>query len=58
MLKDKLELSWTTAEQVLKECDDVHVITGVLKLYFRLLPIPLISFTAYPHLIEAISKFY
>lgn len=55
-LKDKLESNWATAGQILKECDDVHVITGVLKLYFRTIPIPLISFDAYPHLIEAISK--
>ena len=33
------------------------LITGVLKLYLRLLPIPLISYDAYPHLIDAISKF-
>lgn len=36
--------------------DDIHSITSVLKLYFRLLPIPLITFDAYKILLEAISK--
>jgi len=35
--------------------DDIHVIAGVLKLYFRLLPIPLIVFHVYP-LIMAAAK--
>lgn len=55
-LKDRLESSWETADQVLRETEDIHVITGVLKLYFRLLPVPLVSFDAYPHLIACLSK--
>jgi len=35
--------------------DDIHVVAGVLKLYFRLLPIPLIVFQVYP-LIMAAAK--
>ena len=56
-LKDRLESHWESAEQVLRQCDDVHVISGVLKLYFRLLPVPLISFDAYPQMISSLSKF-
>ena len=36
--------------------DDIHVIAGVLKLYFRLLPIPLIVFQVYPLIMAAASK--
>ena len=46
MIKDKLESDWTNAEKTLQDCDDVHVIAGILKLYLRILPIPLISFDA------------
>lgn len=35
--------------------DDIHSITSVLKLYFRLLPIPLVTFDAYKIIIEAIK---
>jgi hypothetical protein len=56
-LKDRLESHWENADQVLRESDDVHVITGLLKLYFRLLPIPLITFDAYPNLMSCMSKF-
>ncbi|RWS03686.1 N-chimaerin-like protein, partial [Dinothrombium tinctorium] len=55
-LKLKLETDLEDSESCLKSCDDVHVITGVLKLYFRLLPIPLITFDAYPYFLSAIKK--
>lgn len=35
--------------------DDIHSITSVLKLYFRLLPIPLVTFDAYKIFLEAIK---
>ena len=36
--------------------DDINTITSVLKLYFRLLPIPLVTFDAYKKIIEGMSK--
>uniref|UniRef100_UPI003AABAD0E N-chimaerin isoform X2 n=1 Tax=Centroberyx gerrardi TaxID=166262 RepID=UPI003AABAD0E len=33
--------------------EDINIITGALKLYFRELPIPLITYDAYPRVIEA-----
>uniref|UniRef100_A0AAY4EVP9 Beta-chimaerin n=1 Tax=Denticeps clupeoides TaxID=299321 RepID=A0AAY4EVP9_9TELE len=33
--------------------EDINIITGALKLYFRDLPIPLITYDAYPRFIEA-----
>lgn len=35
--------------------EDINIITGALKLYFRELPIPLITYDAYPRFIEAAS---
>ncbi|KAI4799352.1 hypothetical protein KUCAC02_016984 [Chaenocephalus aceratus] len=32
--------------------EDLNIITGALKLYFRELPIPLITYDAYPHFVE------
>lgn len=55
-LKIRLESDYEQGENFLKNCDDVHVVTGVLKLYFRLLPVPLITFDAYPHFLAAMSK--
>jgi len=37
--------------------DDVNTIASVLKLYFRLLPIPLITFDIYFKLIDTVSKY-
>jgi len=37
--------------------EDINIITGALKLYFRELPIPLITYDAYPHFMEAASTF-
>lgn len=36
--------------------EDINVITGVLKLFFRLLPVPLITFEAYSSFIAAASN--
>ena len=36
--------------------DDVHVLSGTLKLYFRELPEPLIPFDSYDDFVNAISK--
>ncbi|RWS29350.1 N-chimaerin-like protein [Leptotrombidium deliense] len=55
-LKLKLEADLEESESCLKSYDDVHVITGVLKLYFRLLPIPLITFDGYPYFLAAVKK--
>lgn len=37
--------------------EDINIITGALKLYFRDLPIPLITYEAYPKFIESASKY-
>lgn len=36
--------------------EDINIITGALKLYFRDLPIPVITYDAYPRFIEAASE--
>jgi hypothetical protein len=36
--------------------EDINTITGVLKLFFRQLPLPLITFETYSQFIEAASK--
>ncbi|KAM7407429.1 hypothetical protein PAMA_003245 [Pampus argenteus] len=36
--------------------EDINIITGALKLYLRDLPVPIISYDAYPRFIEAASK--
>uniref|UniRef100_A0A3Q2ZCY7 N-chimaerin n=1 Tax=Kryptolebias marmoratus TaxID=37003 RepID=A0A3Q2ZCY7_KRYMA len=36
--------------------EDINIITGALKLYFRELPIPLITYDAYPRFVEAGSR--
>lgn len=56
-LKVALERDWDKASHALKAYDDIHVITGVLKLYLRSLPIPLITFDAYPHFLTAMSMY-
>lgn len=35
---------------------NINVISGTLKLYLRLLPIPLITFQSYPYFLEATKK--
>lgn len=37
---------------------NINVIAGTLKLYLRLLPVPLITFQAYPHFMQASSKLF
>lgn len=37
-----------------EEIPDVAIVTGALKLFFRELPIPLISYNTYPIVIEAV----
>ena len=37
--------------------EDVNTITSVLKLYFRLLPIPLITFDVYDKVVDIVSNF-
>ena len=37
---------------------NIHVVTGVLKLFFRELPEPLLTFPLYSKLIQAESKYY
>lgn len=39
-----------------KAYEDINIITGALKLYLRDLPVPIISYDAYPRFIEAASK--
>ena len=36
--------------------DDVNVLCGLLKLYFRMLPIPIITFDLYDQFVDAVSK--
>lgn len=55
-LRERFETLWEQADGSLRSVEDVHVVTGLLKLYLRLLPLPLITFDAYPTFIEAISK--
>lgn len=38
-----------------KAYEDINIITGALKLYLRDLPVPIISYDAYPRFIEAAS---
>lgn len=39
-----------------KAYEDINIITSALKLYLRDLPVPIISYDAYPRFIEAASK--
>ena len=55
LLKNRFETDWQNTESHLKNIEDIHVITGLLKLYLRLLPIPLITFDSYPRFIESAS---
>ncbi len=44
------------AELGINTYDNINVIASILKLYFRLLPIPLITFDAHPVLLKAVGK--
>lgn len=37
--------------------DNINVVAGILKLYLRMLPLPLITYEAYPAIIRAIRKY-
>lgn len=39
-----------------KAYEDINIITGALKLYLRDLPVPIITYDAYPRFIEAASE--
>ena len=41
-----------------KPFDDVHALTGSLKLYFRELPEPLVPFDFFSGFVEAISEYF
>jgi hypothetical protein len=43
--------------QTLDDDHEVHVITGAIKLYFRELPIPLITYDVYPKVIQAVKDY-
>ncbi|XP_078661414.1 GTPase-activating protein rrc-1-like [Branchiostoma floridae x Branchiostoma belcheri] len=52
----KLSFDKDGAQADISEYEDINTIAGALKLYFRMLPIPLITFDVYPKFIEAASK--
>ncbi|XP_046982846.1 N-chimaerin [Schistocerca americana] len=55
-LKLALDTDGELADLGPEKYDNINVIAGALKLYLRLLPIPLITFDAHPPLIEATKK--
>ncbi|GAB6025117.1 N-chimaerin, variant 2 [Chamberlinius hualienensis] len=55
-VKAAIDKDGENAEISPKAYEDINVIAGVLKLYFRLLPIPLITFDSYQHFISAVKK--
>lgn len=49
--------SFSTGETVnLSQYQDMNIITGVIKLYLRELPIPLITFDAYKEIMKATGR--
>lgn len=44
------------ADLSMEKYPNVNVITGALKLYLRILPVPLITFEVHPRLIDSIRK--
>lgn len=36
--------------------ENIHVVASILKMYLRLLPIPLITFDVHPHVLEALGN--
>lgn len=36
--------------------ENIHVVASILKMYLRLLPIPLITFDVHPLIIQALGK--
>lgn len=55
-LKLALDTDGENADMGPEKYDNINVIAGTLKLYLRLLPIPLISYEAHPSIIEAAKK--
>lgn len=37
--------------------ENIHVVASILKMYLRLLPIPLITYDVHPHVLEALGKY-
>lgn len=56
-VKETLDKEGNTADMSEKRVNNINVVASILKMYLRLLPIPLITFQAYPGLIEASSEF-
>lgn len=56
-VKETLDKDGNAADMSEKSVSNINVVASILKMYLRLLPIPLITFQAYPVLIEASSKF-
>lgn len=36
--------------------ENIHVVASILKMYLRLLPIPLITYDVHPHVIKALGR--
>lgn len=36
--------------------ENIHVVASILKMYLRLLPIPLITFDVHPHVLDALGN--
>ncbi|XP_060516757.1 beta-chimaerin isoform X2 [Cylas formicarius] len=56
-IKMALDKDGEKADLSVKRYPSINVITGALKLYLRILPVPLITFEVHPRLIDAIRKF-
>lgn len=56
-VKETLDKEGVAADMSEKSVSNINVVASILKMYLRLLPIPLITFQAYPALIEASSKY-
>lgn len=41
-----------------KKFEDINIIAGGLKLYLRMLPLPVITFETYGKFLDAISEFF
>uniref|UniRef100_H3AKD7 Beta-chimaerin n=2 Tax=Latimeria chalumnae TaxID=7897 RepID=H3AKD7_LATCH len=54
-LKTAFETAGVDASQAVKGCEDVHTVSGALKLYLRTLPAPLITYSTYYRFIEAVK---
>lgn len=51
--KNRFETDWEHTP--LAQIEDIHVVTGLLKQYLRLLPIPLITFDSYQRFVDSAS---